>query len=143
MKFNFVLMLSLCLIGCNRESSVNHATNLFGDAISLDSTTALSTILDKKDENIGKEFKVEGVVAEVCQKKGCWMDLKDGDNMVTVRFKYYAFFVPKDGAGRKAVIQGIFTKGNYEDTDEHGNTVNKDYYQFIASSVALEKALPD
>jgi hypothetical protein len=52
--------------------------------------------------------KVHGKVLTVCQKKGCWMEMKMGEdhpNMM-VRFKDYAFFVPKDASGSHAVMKG-------------------------------------
>ncbi len=51
---------------------------------------------------------VRGRVAEVCQKKGCWMTLvaqQDAQEMM-VRFLDYGFFVPKDIAGRTVIIKG-------------------------------------
>lgn len=51
--------------------------------------------------------KVEGKVNEVCQAKGCWMNLEKGDGTgMRVTFKDYGFFVPKDCGGKTAIIQG-------------------------------------
>ncbi len=51
---------------------------------------------------------VRGKVTEVCQKKGCWMDMDLGSGKsMTVRFKDYGFFVPMNGTGRTAVIKGV------------------------------------
>ena len=52
--------------------------------------------------------KVTGQVQQVCQVKGCWMDVKLADNSVMkVRFKDYGFFVPKDLAGKTVTINGM------------------------------------
>lgn len=52
------------------------------------------------------EAKVTGEITEVCAVKGCWMTMDvDGQEMM-VRFKDYGFFVPKDAAGKTAVVQG-------------------------------------
>lgn len=52
-------------------------------------------------------IKVEGEVLSVCQAKGCWMTMPiaEGQEM-RVRFKDYGFFVPKDIAGKTAVMEG-------------------------------------
>ena len=53
--------------------------------------------------------KVVGTVGSVCQAKGCWMDLgpsAESESAMRVRFKDYGFFVPKDIAGRQAVVEG-------------------------------------
>jgi len=60
----------------------------------------------KKYEN--KKIILDGTVKAVCQMKGCWMELvtaQDGPG-VRVRFKDYAFFVPKDAAGLKVRAEG-------------------------------------
>jgi hypothetical protein len=47
-------------------------------------------------------------IKEVCAKKGCWMMLDLGNDMeMRVTFKDYGFFMPKDGAGRLAYVQGV------------------------------------
>lgn len=56
----------------------------------------------------GKTVRTEGVVATVCQEKGCWMVLRSGDRSIRVTFKDYGFFVPKDSAGTTAVMEGVF-----------------------------------
>lgn len=51
--------------------------------------------------------RFEGEVLAVCQNKGCWMRVALPDEeSVMVRFKDYGFFVPKDIAGRKVLIEG-------------------------------------
>ena len=64
------------------------------------------------DAKLGKatkaDMKVEGEVVTVCKKKGCFMKLKmaNGETMF-VKFKDYAFFMPKDIEGRTVVIDGF------------------------------------
>lgn len=51
--------------------------------------------------------KLEGAIDACCQAKGCWMTMKlDNGQEMRVRFKDYAFFVPKTSAGKTAVIEG-------------------------------------
>lgn len=55
--------------------------------------------------------KMEAKIEKVCQVKGCWMSVvADGNEPIRVTFKDYAFFVPKDAAGKKAIVQGIAYK---------------------------------
>jgi hypothetical protein len=52
--------------------------------------------------------KVTAKIEDVCQKKGCWMNLVDNKgNKVRVTFKDYAFFMPKDAAGKTAIVEGV------------------------------------
>jgi hypothetical protein len=49
--------------------------------------------------------KVSGRIGKVCQVKGCWMMLSDGDAAVRVKFGQDAFFIPKDSQG-EAIAYG-------------------------------------
>ncbi|HWV30947.1 MAG TPA: DUF4920 domain-containing protein [Dyadobacter sp.] len=66
--------------------------------------TALPAQMGDKSEI---QAKVTGTVESVCQAKGCWMkvNLDNGETMRVV-FKDYAFFVPKDIAGKTVVFEG-------------------------------------
>ena len=57
----------------------------------------------------GKPVRVRGEIASVCQKRGCWMRLRDGAHEARICFRDYAFFVPLDIAGRTAVVEGVAT----------------------------------
>lgn len=52
-------------------------------------------------------YKLIAEVKDVCKAKGCWMtlNLEDGKE-VMVKFKDYAFFVPKDIEGKEVIIEG-------------------------------------
>ena len=53
------------------------------------------------------EVKLVGKAVEVCQAKGCWMTLPTADGKaMRVRFKDYAFFVPKNLGGHEVIVQG-------------------------------------
>ncbi|WP_410880786.1 DUF4920 domain-containing protein [Myroides sp. DW712] len=46
-------------------------------------------------------------IKEVCQKKGCWMQVDlDQEKSGFVRFKDYGFFAPMNAAGHEVVMQG-------------------------------------
>ena len=54
------------------------------------------------------ETKLAANINEVCSKKGCWMTIELGDGKsMRVTFKDYGFFVPKDAAGKLAIVQGV------------------------------------
>lgn len=59
------------------------------------------------DKGSVEPIKIEGEVLAACQAKGCWMTMPiaEGQEM-RVRFKDYGFFVPKDIAGKTAIIEG-------------------------------------
>jgi hypothetical protein len=49
---------------------------------------------------------VKATIVDVCAKKGCWMQVKDGDDELFVRFQDYGFFVPRNAAGHRVVMHG-------------------------------------
>jgi hypothetical protein len=72
-------------------------------AISYDAMLTKMAASDKL-ENV----KVEGTVEAVCKAKGCWMNISSekGAAPMFVKFKDYAFFMPKDLAGKKVIMLG-------------------------------------
>ncbi len=89
--------------------TVNAKTGQFGaqmdesGAISMDSLLAMV----KAGNTDITGIKVEGKVTEACQAKGCWMQIDKGDgSSMRVTFKDYGFFVPKDCAGKTAIMLG-------------------------------------
>ncbi len=70
-----------------------------------------------KAENLNKPLRVEGVASSVCQKKGCWLMLKDGEREVRVTFKDYGFFVPKELAGKTIVVEGTVAETEISEKD--------------------------
>ena len=65
----------------------------------------------------GSTVLVVGQVESVCQKKGCWVMLKEGDASVRVTMKDYAFFLPKDIAGKSLVIEGVLEETIIKEKD--------------------------
>ena len=82
-------------------------TKSFGKEINDKKAIAASALQEKMGVKETLETKVTGTVESVCQVKGCWMKVKmsDGETM-RVMFKDYAFFVPKDLAGKTVVFEG-------------------------------------
>lgn len=62
------------------------------------------------DKKFNTTVALTATVAEVCQVKGCWMILVDGDTKVRVTFKDYGFFMPKNLAGAKVVVEGVLSE---------------------------------
>ncbi len=91
------LLTSVTLTACSTSTS-HEDWHRFGgntDAHSLPQV-ALGAVGDAKGQ-----VKVEGTISEVCAAKGCWMKVRGDDGAeVLVRFKDYAFFVPRNAAGR-------------------------------------------
>ena len=83
----------------------------FGAEITTSGAISVKKLPKKLKDGETEEIKVKGTIKEVCQAKGCWMTLDLGsDELMRVKFKDYGFFVPKDAAGKTAIIQGVAKK---------------------------------
>ena len=83
----------------------------FGERITDKNTISTTQLLSQMANKESMPAKVEGEIVSVCQAKGCWAQVKlpDGQRM-RVTFKDYAFFVPKDAAGKRIIMEGTALK---------------------------------
>jgi hypothetical protein len=92
--------------GASPELRVAPGGEEFGAGLTLEEVSFLREVVAHPEAWADRPVLVEGEVREVCQRRGCWMVLGDGEAEVRVRFQDYAFFVPKDAAGRHAYVEG-------------------------------------
>jgi hypothetical protein len=124
----------------------------FGTGITEGTNVPVLEAMKDPAKYTGKTIRLEGTVNEICQVKGCWMYLGEASKPVMVKFKDYAFFMPKDGAGRTAIVEGTMamkqetveqTKHYLEDAGKHEEaakvTEGRRIYTFMAAGVALQK----
>ena len=84
---------------------------LFGEALSEGIRfVPFEELIENPDKYDDKVIQTEGGVRQVCQRRGCWMEVRSlddpsGEN-ITVRFLDYGFFVPLDSRGAIVRIQG-------------------------------------
>ncbi len=79
----------------------------FGAAFTPKAVVAYQDLSAKVMDTDSVAVAVRGTVAEVCQNKGCWMSITNGEGEeMMVRFKDYGFFMPKDIAGREVIMNG-------------------------------------
>jgi Domain of unknown function (DUF4920) len=98
----------------------------------------------------GPEILATGTVAEVCQAKGCWMTVRDGDKDLRVEFKDYGFFVPWDSEGKAVRLQGVVQqrelseeeRAHYAAESKSGKKLPASTLVFVASGVQIEGGNP-
>ncbi|MCH8566810.1 MAG: DUF4920 domain-containing protein [Balneolales bacterium] len=107
------LLASYVTLACSSESAQekedsHNESVFFGDSFEAVSFTSIDEVIPVVTAEESGMYTVKGEVVQVCQSKGCWLTLfaEDG-TQVRVTFKDYAFFVPKDIAGREVVMHGI------------------------------------
>jgi hypothetical protein len=75
----------------------------------------LAALFADAESALGNNSVVETRVSKVCQKKGCFFIAQDGDVVVRVSFRDYAFFVPTDISGRTVMLSGTLVRRDVSD----------------------------
>jgi len=79
----------------------------YGEKTTAEGAIPANSIASKMKGVDSLEVKITGTVIDVCQKKGCWLQIDIGEGKtMRVRFKDYGFFMPKDIAGKTVILDG-------------------------------------
>ena len=78
----------------------------FGKPLSIKKAVSLQEALQRPANYQNQKVLLEGKISDVCQMKGCWLMLSDGERAIRIKFEGYAFFVPKDSRGKKVRAEG-------------------------------------
>jgi hypothetical protein len=100
-----VLVLSASAVGAEAETALPSGDD-YGAGLTLEEITPLGDVVSRPDLHIDRTLLVKGRILDVCQNKGCWMVLTDGESQMRIRFADYGFFVPKDSSGKDAYVEG-------------------------------------
>ena len=95
----------------NEKSSTSIAPatpgQTYGAAVTPTGAVPMSGLNAALGSRDSAQVKLVAKASAVCQAKGCWMTLPTADGkQMRVRFKDYAFFVPKDLSGHEVVVSG-------------------------------------
>lgn len=121
-NFLFFLLFGLMITSCANEASqannegqetdenTEEEAKNFGENIDAEGAISFDELMTQLAETDTAEVKLHARVSDVCQKKGCWMNLVDANNEssepIFVKFKDYGFFMPLDLAGSDVVVRG-------------------------------------
>jgi hypothetical protein len=85
-----------------------HAATTYGSGVTLDQVTPVSTIFEKPGAYVGKTMAVEGLIVDVCGKRGCWMELASDKPFEKIRIKVTdgEIVFPLTARGLNARVQG-------------------------------------
>lgn len=144
MKNVVCLLWSLLAMTAIADSKIH---GLFGEPMPGGEALTLKTAVSELVPGEPVTAKVSGQITKVCQKKGCFMILVDGDTYARITFKDYGFFVPMDSAGHGAVVHGELSEmllttdqANHYEQDAGGSRVHTSdvrEYALVASSVII------
>lgn len=82
---------------------------VYGKAITEAKSVAISEIKANPEKYEGKMVRVEGLVTDVCPRRGCWMNLAGDKPGQKMRFKVRdgVIVIPMKEKGNYAVAQGV------------------------------------
>jgi len=106
------LLLGL-LVSCKQNAKPtkvdDNGLQYFGEQITDNDAISYDDLLSSLATQDSMETKVVGKIKNVCQVKGCWMNIvseKEGAESMFVKFKDYGFFMPLDSEGKTAIMRG-------------------------------------
>jgi len=112
-KFFYLSICFFALTSCKKEtiSTISSSDYLiFGDSISTDKAISYEDMMAQYDQlkpGDTLNIKFKSKIKKVCQKKGCWMTIElPSGKEAFVKFKDYAFFVPKNAQNEEVVVNG-------------------------------------
>jgi hypothetical protein len=85
---------------------------VYGKGVAAGEVVAVSELIANPAAYVGKTVRVEGLVTDVCPKRGCWMNLAGDKEFQTIRIKVDdgEIVFPLDAKGKHAVAEGVFAK---------------------------------
>ena len=100
-------------------------TQRFGAPVVEKKVTKLAQLAKKPARFEGKTLRIEGVVTNVCQGQGCWVEVRDAKGATFMAKSLdESVLVPKDCKGQRIVVQGVVTALPAKDHDhEHSADV--------------------
>ena len=82
----------------------------YGNGVGGTEVIKVSELLANAGKYVGQTVRVEGVVDDVCAKRGCWMDLAGDGGKIRIKVDDGVIVFPMDAKGKHAIAEGVFTK---------------------------------
>ena len=76
-----VLLLSASAAGAETEGALPAGED-YGAGLTLEEITPLRDVVSRPELHVDRTLLVKGRIRDVCQKKGCWMVLADGESQI-------------------------------------------------------------
>lgn len=98
----------LALLICSLLLCGQAFAKTYGKGVHQEETTKISAILDNPDDFLGKTVKIEGLIVEVCSKRGCWLYVASDrpQEKIQVKVTDGEIVFPISATGRVGIIEG-------------------------------------
>lgn len=80
----------------------------FGKDLTLTDKTDVKALIEKPAEFDGKKVLVEGTIVDVCESRGCWIDIAaaEGYDKIRVKVDDGVIVFPMEAKGKTALVEG-------------------------------------
>lgn len=102
-----LLVTGTALAGKKKEATPSADAQTFGAPITVKKATPVAKLAKDPARLAGKKVRIQGTVKEVCQGKGCWIEVEADGASFLARSLDESVLVPKDCKGRAVVVQGV------------------------------------
>ena len=103
----------------------------FGAGVKLSTSTPIETILAEPKKFAGQTVRVEGMITDVCPKRGCWFEMAGTKPGQKLRFKVTdgEMVFPPEAKGKVAVAEGVVAvkEMTLEESKEYAAYQAKEY----------------
>jgi hypothetical protein len=92
-------------------ASLSAEADAYGAALTVSDITPLADILADPEAYVGQQLHVRGTVVDVCEKRGCWIEIGAGEGE-KLRFKVEdgEMVFPMSAKGSVVDAEGVWTK---------------------------------
>ncbi len=86
-------------------------TGVYGAGITLTESAEIARLHEDAEALEGKLVRIEGTVAEVCPRRGCWVEVVDATNAsIRVKVDDGVIVFPLSAKGERIVVEGTLEK---------------------------------
>jgi len=112
MRFHRAIFLPCLVLALSATVVAAGDGEVFGKGVSGPEVVKISQLLAKPEAYLGKTVRVEGLVTDVCLKRGCWMNVAGDKEFESIRIKVDdgVIVFPPEAKGKRAVAEGVFAK---------------------------------
>jgi hypothetical protein len=85
----------------------------YGEPLTGTDTIKISELLSNPDDYLSQVVRVEGLVTDVCKKRGCWMSIASEDEdfqEIRIKVDDGVIVFPLESKGSHAIAEGVFHK---------------------------------
>ncbi|MDH5671398.1 MAG: DUF4920 domain-containing protein [Myxococcales bacterium] len=105
---------------------------------------SLASMLAEPDRFAGRKVRTRGVIGRVCQRQGCWMELRGegAEEPVRAPLAGHSYFMPQRAIGREATVVGTvdvreLSEAHKAHLRSEGAEATEVRLSVVASAVAL------